>query len=218
MTTTLPILTEEKIREKQFIELKDISWQTYKELMTQLGDDRVWRIAYDQGVLEIRMPLQEHEQPKIIISYLVTAWADELELEVMELGSWKLERDDLTRAVEPDTCFYIRNELRVRGISIRLPSDPPPDLVVESDHRHSSINKFSLYASLGIPELWRYNKQKLEVYQLIDHQYESVQESLVLPMFPISEVTNYIEQSYQIGQRSTVRLFRGRIREILNQK
>jgi hypothetical protein len=41
MTTTLPILTEEIIRETQFIELKDISWQTYKELMTQLGDDRV---------------------------------------------------------------------------------------------------------------------------------------------------------------------------------
>ncbi len=218
MTTTLPILTEEIIREKQFIELKGISWQTYQELMTQLGDDRVWRIAYDQGVLEIRMPLQEHEQPKIIISYLVTAWADELELEVMELGAWKLEREDLTRAVEPDTCFYIQNELKVRGISISLSSDPPPDLAIESDHRHSSINKFSLYASLGVPELWRYNKQKLEVYQLIDRQYQQVQTSLALPMFPITEVAYYIEQSYQIGQRSTVRSFRERIREILNQK
>ncbi len=218
MTTTLPILTEEIIREKQFIELKGISWQTYKELMAQLGDDRGWRIAYDQGVLEIRMSLQEHEQPKIVISYLVTAMADELELEVMELGAWKLERDDLTRAVEPDTCFYIQNELKVRGISISLPSNPPPDLVIESDHRHSSINKFSLYAALGVPELWRYNKQTLEVYQLIDGQYQQVQESLALPRFPITEVAKYIEQSYQIGQRSTVRLFRKHIREILNQK
>ena len=78
MTTTLPIVTEAQIRDKQFIELKDISWQTYRELMAQLGDDRVWRIAYDQGMLEIRMPLQEHEQPKIVISFLITALADEL--------------------------------------------------------------------------------------------------------------------------------------------
>jgi Uma2 family endonuclease len=218
MTTTLPTLTEEKIRETQFIELKDISWQTYKELMTQLGDDRVWRVAYDHGVLEIRMPLREHEQPKIIISYLITALADELELEVMELGAWKLERDDLSQAVEPDTCFYIQNELRVRGLSISLPNDPPPDLVIESDHRHSSVNKFSLYASLGVTELWTYNKRKLEVYQLVDSQYKPVKKSLALPIFPITEVTNYIEQSYQIGQRATVRLFRERIREILKQK
>lgn len=219
MTTTLPIVTEEQIRSRQFIKLKDISWQTYKELMAQLGDDRVWRIAYSQGVLEIRMPLQEHEQPKIVISFLVNALADELELEVMELGALKLERDDLTRAVEPDTCFYIQNELVVRGVrNIHLPDNPPPDLVVESDHRHSSINKFSLYASLGIPELWRYRKKNLEVYQLIDGKYDRVQQSLALPIFPIAAVPAYIEQSFEIGQRATVRLFREQIREILHQK
>ncbi|WP_019498250.1 hypothetical protein [Pseudanabaena sp. PCC 6802] len=121
MTTTLPILTEEQIRARQFIELKGISWQTYKELMAQLGDDRVWRIAYDQGVLEIRMPLTEHEEPKIIIADLVTALAEELEIETRQLGALKLEREDLTRAVEPDTCFYIQSELAVRGVrSIHL--------------------------------------------------------------------------------------------------
>ncbi|NJL42818.1 MAG: Uma2 family endonuclease [Pseudanabaena sp. SU_2_4] len=219
MTTTLPIVTEAQIRDKQFIELKDISWQTYRELMAQLGDDRVWRIAYDQGVLEIRMPLQEHEQPKIIISFLIATLADEMELEVMELGALKLERDDLTRAVEPDTCFYIQNELAVRGVrSIHLPENPPPDLVVESDHRHSSIDKFSLYASLGVPELWRYRKKNLEVYQLMDGKYERVPQSLALPIFPIAEVSTFVEQSFEIGQRATVRLFREHMREILHQK
>jgi Uma2 family endonuclease len=219
MTTTLPIVTEEQIRAKQFIELKDISWQTYKELMAQLGEDRVWRIAYDLGVLEIRMPLTEHEEPKIIIADLVTALAEELEIETRQLGALKLEREDLTRAVEPDTCFYIQSELAIRGVrNIQLPNNPPPDLVFESDHRHSSINKFSLYASLGVPELWRYRKKNLEVYQLIDGKYERMQQSLALPIFPIAEVSNFIEQSFAIGQRATVRLFRERIREILHQK
>jgi Uma2 family endonuclease len=218
MTITLPILTEEQIRTKKFIELQDISWQTYKELMAELGDDRVWRIAYDRGVLEIRMPLTEHEEPKIVIADLVTALAEELEIEIRQLGALKLERDDLNRAVEPDTCFYIQSELAVRGVrSIQLPDNPPPDLVVESDHRHSSINKFSLYASLGVPELWRYRKGNLEVYQLLNEKYEPVQKSLSLPMFPIIEVSTLIEQSFIIGQRATVRSFRKYIREILEQ-
>ncbi|WP_019498251.1 Uma2 family endonuclease [Pseudanabaena sp. PCC 6802] len=99
-----------------------------------------------------------------------------------------------------------------------IPENPPPDLVVESDYRHSSIDKFSLYAALGVPELWRYRKKNLEVYQLIDGKYEQVTCSAALPTFPIAEVTTYIEQSFEIGQRAAVRLFRERIREILPQK
>jgi Uma2 family endonuclease len=49
-----------------------------------------------------------------------------------------------------------------------LPNEPPPDLVVESDYTRSSLNKFNIYASLGVPELWRYGKQTLQVYQLIE--------------------------------------------------
>jgi hypothetical protein len=75
-----------------------------------------------------------------------------------------------------------------------------------------------LYASLGVPELWRYRKKNLEVYQLLNEKYERVQQSLVLPMFPIVEVSTFIEQSFVNGQRATVRSFRKFIREILKQK
>jgi hypothetical protein len=37
--------------------LKGISWQTYRALMQDVQDDRPWRIAYSDGLLEIRMPL-----------------------------------------------------------------------------------------------------------------------------------------------------------------
>ncbi|CAN1211778.1 Putative restriction endonuclease domain-containing protein [Tumidithrix helvetica PCC 7403] len=216
MTTTLPIVTEAQIREQQFIRLQDLSWQAYQKLMAELGDNRVCRIAYDRGVLELRMPLQEHEQPKIVIADLVTAMADRLEIEIMQLGSLKLERVDLSRAVEPDTCFYIQNELKVRGIrNIRLPENPPPDLVIESDHTSSSLDKFSLYASIEVPELWRYRKKVLEVYQLQEGKYKRSQQSLALPLFPIAEIPTYIEQSYEIGQRATVRKFKEQIRAIL---
>lgn len=200
--------------EPRFV-LKGVSWQTFKALMAEVGDDRAWRIAYDEGVLELRMPLQEHEVPKGLIESFVEAIADELEIEVMKLGALTLEREDLTRAVEPDTCFYIQNESRVRGKNIVLPDDPPPDLVVESDYTSSSLNKFTIYASLGVPELWRYRRQTLQVYQLVGANYEQRATSLSFPFLPITEVPKFIEQSKTIGQRAAVRLFRTRIREIL---
>jgi Uma2 family endonuclease len=198
--------------------LKGVSWSTYKALMAEVGDDRAWRIAYNQGVLEIRMPLQEHEVPKIMIAEFITAIADELEIEIMQVGSLTLEREELTRAVEPDTCFYIQNESRVRGKNINLQTDPSPDLAIESDYTSSSLDKFSLYASLGVPELWRYTRQILQVYLLVERNYELSEQSLAFPFLPIAEIPGFIEQSRNIGQRAAVRLFRQRIREILPDK
>ncbi len=195
--------------------LNGISWQTFKILMAEVGDGRPWRIAYDRGTLEIRMPLTEHEEPKILLANFVEVLADELEIEVRQLGALTLEREDLTRAVEPDTCFYIQNEFRVRGRrEINLPDDPPPDLVIESDHTSSSIDKFAIYASMGVPEIWRYRRQKLEVYQRMEG-YEPVLQSVAFPFLPVGEVPGFIEQSRTVGQRSAVRLFRQRIQEIL---
>ncbi|MGK7927101.1 MAG: Uma2 family endonuclease [Spirulina sp.] len=120
--------------------------------------------------------------------------------------------------MEPDGCFYIQNESRVRGRRIDLAVDPPPDLAIESDNTHSSIDKLSLYAALGVPELWRYTRQSFLVYHLIGDRYEQREESLAFPFLPIAEIPSFIEQSYEIGQRSAVRLFRQRIREILRDR
>jgi Uma2 family endonuclease len=207
-------LTDFRIKDAKFV-LKGVSWKTFKALMADVGDDRAWRIAYDRGVLEIRMPLQEHEVPKGLIESFVEAIADELEIEVMKLGALTLEREDITRAVEPDTCFYIQNESRVRGKNIDLENDPPPDLAVESDYTSSSLDKFTIYASLGVPELWRYCRKTLEVYQLVEGKYQQCNQSVAFPFLPVAEISGFIEQSKTIGQRTAVRLFRTRIREIL---
>lgn len=216
VTTSTP--TQEQFAASARVVLRGVSWQTFKALLADVGDDRAWRIAYAQGVLEIRMSLQEHEQPKGLIESFVEAIADELEIEVMKLGALTLQREDLTRAIEPDTCFYIQNESRVRGKKINLPDNPPPDLAVESDYTSSSINKFQIYASFGVPELWRYTKNTLEVYQLVEGNYNPCEQSLVFPFLPIAEVPEFIEHSKTIGQRSAVRAFKARIREILSNR
>ncbi|NJM57213.1 MAG: Uma2 family endonuclease [Synechococcales cyanobacterium RU_4_20] len=196
--------------------MRGVSWETYRALMSEVGGDRAWRAVYDRGVLEIRMPLLEHEVPKGLLESFVEAIADELEIEVLKAGSLKLEREDLMRAIEPDSCFYIANEQLVRGRSaIVLPTDPPPDLAIESDHTNSSVNKFALYAALGVPELWRYTQKTLVVYRRMEGGYEESEQSLAFPFLPVAEVAGFMERSRELGQRSAVRLFRQRIREIL---
>lgn len=214
-TVTPPAPAPEQIIRESKVVLKGVSWQTFQALLADVGDDRAWRIAYDSGVLEIRMPYQEHEVPKRLLETFVESIADDLEIEVMSVGSLLLEREDLTLAIEPDTCFYIQNEALVRSKDIDLETDPPPDLAVESDYTNSSLNKFVIYAALGVPELWRYRRQTLEVYQLVEGQYERVAQSLAFPFFPVAEIPGFIEQSRAIGQRAAVRLFRTRITEIL---
>ncbi|NET62263.1 MAG: Uma2 family endonuclease [Symploca sp. SIO2E6] len=212
MVTANPTCLEQPT---SMILMRGVSWQTYKILMSEVGDNRAWRIAYDRGILEIRMPLLEHEVPKGLLESFVEAIADELEIEVMKAGSLTLEREDLTKAVEPDSCFYIDREPQVRGREkIILPADPPPDLVIESDFTSSSLNKQALYSALGIPELWRYTKKTLLVYQQVEGGYEQCDRSLAFPFLPVSDIPNFIAQSRVIGQRSAVRLFRKRIRDV----
>ena len=219
MVTQASTPTPQQVQANNKVVLNGVSRQTFKILMSEVGDNRARRITYDRGVLEIRMPLLEHEVPKGLIEDFITAIADELEIELLKAGALTLEREDLTRAVEPDSCFYIQNESTVRGLEeINLPNNPPPDLVVESDNTNSSLNKLPIYASIGVAEIWRYRKQTLQVYRLLEGEYEQTNQSLAFPFLPIAEVPGFIEQSKTIGQRYAVRLFRQRIREILQNK
>jgi Uma2 family endonuclease len=216
MVTTTSTPVEQQTTPENRVILKGVSWSTFKSLLADVGDDRAWRIAYDGGVLEIRMPHLEHEVPKGLIESFIEATADELEIEVMKAGSLTLEREDLTRAVEPDSCFYLQNEASVRGKrDINLPEDLPPDLAIESDYTNSSVNKDSIYAALGVPEIWRYRRESLQVYQLVDGKYEKCELNLAFPFLPVAEIPGFIEQSRTVGQRAAVRLFRQRIKEIL---
>lgn len=78
MVTTISAPDRQEVANASIV-LRGVSWLTFKALMADVGDDRAWRIAYDQGVLEIRMPLLQHEVPKGMIEYFVTTMADELE-------------------------------------------------------------------------------------------------------------------------------------------
>ncbi|MBD2388710.1 Uma2 family endonuclease [Cylindrospermum sp. FACHB-282] len=189
--------------------LYNISWQQFENLLQDLGESRAARVAYDDGTLEIMTPLPEHEDYKEVISDAVKDMAEELDLDYTSLGSttWKQQRK--MAGVEPDNCFYFQNEALVRGrLDFDLQRDPPPDLALEIDVTSKSLNRFSIYARLGVPEIWCYDSGELKIYLLQDGEYVESEKSLVFPSLKIRELPNLIEQNRANGRRAIRRAVR----------
>ncbi len=142
---------------------RNITWQGYQQLLQILGDKRSAKLIFDRGILEITMPLEEHEFSARLIELLIRILVVELGLKIKTMGSTTLDRSDLERGAEPDNAYYIQNQPLVAGRTVDLATDPPPDLVVEIDITHTDINKPVFYASIGEPEFWRYNGREWRI-------------------------------------------------------
>jgi Uma2 family endonuclease len=193
--------------------LLNISWQTFKTMLAEMGSERVTRLAYDSGIVEIMTPLMPHENSNRFIEGLVIVLCEELGLEVKRTGSLTLTRDDLERGGEPDSSYYIQNESLVRDkVNIDLATDPPPDLVLEVEYSRSKIDKLQLYALMGIPEFWRYNGSILRVYRLESGQYVESSYSPTFTPISVTEIPRFIKESRNVGEITCTRNFRNWIR------
>ncbi|MFP4006986.1 MAG: Uma2 family endonuclease [Spirulinaceae cyanobacterium] len=183
--------------------LHNISWQQFENLLIDLGRSRVARVAYDDGTLEIMTPLPEHEYYKEAIGDAIKEIADVLNQDYESLGSTTWKREIKKAGVEPDNCFYFQNESKIRGkLEFDLTKDPPPDLALEIDITSKSLNRFPIYACIGVPEIWCYDSGQLKIYQLQNEEYIEVKTSLVFPTLPLQELPALIEQYRPHGRRA----------------
>ncbi len=208
------MVTTAKSAETRIV-LENISWQTFKAMLAETGSERKNRLAYDDGIVEIMSPLMAHENSNRLIEVFVGVLCEELSLEIKRAGSLTLTRDDLEKGGEPDSSYYIQNESLVRDKeNIDLATDPPPDLVLEVEYSRSAVNKLTLYASMGIPEFWRYNGSVLRVYELSGKQYLEVQSSPTFARVPVKEIPNFIQATRKNGEIATTRAFRTWVRSL----
>ena len=210
MQTLIPEIAEQRVI------LSNISWETFEQILKELGDNRGTRLAYNNGLLEIMTPLGPHENNNRFIDDLVRAIADELNLNLKKFGSLTMKRSKKLKGAEPDSCYYLQNEPLVRSKQdIDLDKDPPPDLVLEIDMTSGSLDKQPIYAAIGVPELWRYDGNKLEVFvlQQLDGEYEAVSKSPTFPWMSMDVIPRFIRQSLVDGETATLRSFREWVRE-----
>ena len=93
MQTIQPFLAENRVI------LEPVSWETFNQLLQELGDKRSQRLAYSQGTVEIMTPLGEHEHHNRFIERLIYVIIDELELEIKSFGSLTLKAENQKKGV-----------------------------------------------------------------------------------------------------------------------
>jgi Uma2 family endonuclease len=181
---------------EQRVILHGIRWETYERLLNDLENRRAPRLTYDRGTLEIMSPLPDHEKLSYNLALLVELAAEARHLDLCGVGSTTFRREDLERGFEPDSCFSIRHAAQMRGQSrIDLTIDPPPDLIIEIDVTHSTLDKLSIYAQIGVPEVWRYAGQRVSILILQDGAFREQEESAVLPGVSGGNLTALLEEA-----------------------
>ena len=95
-----------------------------------------------------------------------------------------------------------------------LRRDPPPDLVVEIDVTHSSLDRMAIYAALRVPEVWCFDGKSLRVYLLASngHHVES-ERSHAFPFLPLAELARFLQLRSTLSETELVRQFRSWVRE-----
>ena len=93
----------------QRIQLQGVSWSEFEAILKELGHKRAARIAYSDGVLEIRQPLLKHEKAKVLIGDMVKILLEELDIDNECFGSTTFKRQDIAKKMFVNTnCTPIR--------------------------------------------------------------------------------------------------------------
>lgn len=202
------IATTSSLAEQRTL-LENISWSTFETLLKEIGDSRGYRIAYDNGMLEIMSPLYEHENPKIKSDRFIFILAEELGIEIKTAGSMTLKQQRAKKGIEPDNCYYIQHEAAVRDREeLDLETAPPPDLAIEIDITSSSMNKLAIYSALRVPELWLYNGRVLKFYQLVETEYIERDFSIAFPFVSVAEMAGFFTRTQTMGEMALLKSFR----------
>jgi Uma2 family endonuclease len=204
---TLAIPTEQRLR------LCCIPWEAYVAFTEMLGD-RPIRVTYDRGEMEVMSPSNRHENRKRLLGRLIEELTMELDIDIASGGSTTFCREDLERGLEPDECYWIEHEPIVRGREdIDLEKDPPPDLALEIEISRSALDRMSIYAALGVPEVWRWDGKKLTVHvRTTRGTYRKSDRSKAFPFLPVTEFVGFLERT-NLSETQLLRSFRAWVRK-----
>jgi Uma2 family endonuclease len=195
--------------------LEGVSWELYEEFLEELDrNKRHLRVTYDEGRLEILTLGNRHEQNKKLLGRLVEMYGLEMDLDVTGTGSVTLKKPR-RKGLEPDECYYIQTP--PPGIDVGpldLKQFPPPDLAIEVDISRSSIPRQPVYAFIAVPEVWRFNGERvLVLHRKNDGKYREAAHSLAFPKLSSADINRFLAMSSKLSQSAVVRAFRDWLRE-----
>ncbi len=201
--------------EQRFL-FHDVDWKFYGTVLEKLDEWRVF-VTYDRGNLEVMSPSRQHEVSGKLIGRMIEELTLEVGIPISSGRSTTFRREDLDRGLEPDECYWIGNEARVRGkTALDLAVDPPPDLAIEIEISRRLLDRVAVYAALGVPELWRFDGERLGLFRLGgEGPSEPCENSPSLPQLRPAEVERFLALWKTTDETSVLRAFRDWVRATL---
>jgi Uma2 family endonuclease len=194
-----------------------VTWADYEAQLRIVGE-RPIRVIYDQGTMEVVMPSLGHEDEAYRLGRIVDTLTEEFDLPVKAGRTTTHKRRDLDRGAEPDQCYWFgQNARRMSGKKqLDLAIDPPPDLAIEVDITRSSLDRLTIFAAVGIPEIWRVAADSLAFLHLQpDGSYRASDASLAFPNLFASDLAPFLAQGRGDEDTSWIRSFRLFVRDVL---
>src|SRR5262245_18778622 len=93
--------------------LEDVTWDEYESLLKEAGE-RPIRLTYDNGRLEIMTLSHEHEFERTLIGRFIGFLAAIFNIRMKSGGSNTMKQELLDKGLEPDECYWIQNERKLR--------------------------------------------------------------------------------------------------------
>ena len=188
--------------------LENVRWDTFVELSEQRRGS-VPRMTFDEGVLELMSPRRQHENIGRLIGRLVETYTEIRDIEIQSVASTTFKRKDLQKAFEADESYYIEHAEQIRPKEeVDLLIDPPPDLVIEVEITSSAIQKLKLFAAMGVPEVWRHDGERLQMFMLSNDKYLPIETSRALSGLSPGLINSFLERRFEIGETAIIREFR----------
>jgi len=175
-----------------------VPWSTYTGLADFRDEHRSGvRITFDQGRIELVSPRYRHEKPISRLVRVISQLARAFNQPFQTARTTTLRQEGAEKGLEPDDCCYLANAPAIQNVEdIDLDVHPPPDLAIEVDSTNSSVPKEPIFASMGVPELWRF-KDKTVVIRLLgaDRQYVTSANSLAFPLITSESLTKLLRET-----------------------
>lgn len=165
------------------IVLRDATWADFQRLIEIRGERPVPRLAYLEGALELTTPSRTHESLKSMIGCLIEAWCLEKGVPITPYGSWLLESKPDDRGVEPDECYVVGDN----------PDPQRPDLAIEVVWTSGGINKLEIYRKLGVKEVWIWQEERIDLFELREDRYVPIEGSDVLTGIDLPLLLRFVD-------------------------
>jgi Uma2 family endonuclease len=199
----VPAKLRKHIEPREILTLPGVTWNQYVSITDSLPNRGGLRTAYDGQTLELMTTSRGHERWKELLGRLLETLTLQLDLP-LEAGGQTTFRDRLIeRGLEPDRCYWIAHAEELVGVDDwEAGRHPPPDIAIEIDVSRSSVDRQEIYARLGVPELWRFDGERLTALRLdVTGEYAPIEFSLSMPFLRVADLETFLKRD-PLGQKT----------------